>query len=199
MTDFCTVSDVENLLQITITGDADAEAACEQAIDSATEAIRNYTRQQIDRVSDEEITLDVWVPRWNIVLPELPVVSVGDVVEDDTTLTPGDDEDYVLAQYGQLIRRGRRWKVGPQILTITYTHGYETIPEDIADVCTALAARRYQMGLQTAEMEGVPVESKSIGDFSVSYAVGAGGMSSGAAGDLLRGEKEKLDKYRPGA
>lgn len=198
MPDFCAVSDVENLLQITIAGDDDKEAACEQAIERASEAIRNYTCQQIDYVADEAIVLDVWAPRWNLVLPELPVEDVDSVVEDGTTLEEGDDEDYVLAQYGQLIRRGRRWKVGPQIVTVVYTHGYETIPEDIADVCTALAARRYQLGLQTAEMEGVPVESKSIGDFSVSYAVGSGGINVGAAGDLLRAEKERLDKYRPG-
>lgn len=199
MADFCMVSDVENMLQIQIT-DADQTSSCERAITEATAAIKNYCNQYLERVIEEEITLDIWAPRWNLVLPEMPVISVANVVEDGEELTEGSDEDYVLANYGQLIRRGARWAVGPQIVTVIYTHGYETIPDDIVAVCARAASRVFQAGLRAAGEEGVPgVASKSLGDFSVSYSAAAGGegvMGVSGARMLLLSEKDILDKYR---
>jgi hypothetical protein len=204
MADFCTVDDVEELLQVEIS-DADQVASCERAITAATAAIRNYTRQYIERVVDDEITLDVGAPCWEIVLPEIPVISVSSVVEDDETLTAGRDEDYVLAQYGILRRMGQRWDAGPQILVVTYTHGYATIPDDIVDVCTRAAARMFQAGLRAAADDAVPgISGKSLGDFSVNYSSGAGGVGEGVMGvsasrALLLSEKDTLDYYKPGA
>lgn len=199
MADFCAVRDVEDLLQFEITTE-EHMASCARAIEEATAAIKNYCHQTIELVEDDEITLDVWAPRWNLVLPEMPVVSVASVVEDGETLVEGDDEDYVLAQYGQLIRRGARWEVGPQIVTVTYTHGYATLPDDVVAVCTRAAARAFQAGLRANEMEAVPgVASKSLGDFSVSYAAeGAaqGQMGVSGARMLLLSEKDMLDNYR---
>ena len=201
MANFCTISDLEKFLQVEIT-DADKIASCTRALAEATAAIRNYCHQYIELVEDEEITLDVWVPRWNIVLPEMPVVSVATVAEDGETLTEGSDEDYVLAQHGLLVRRGQRWVVGPQIVVVTYTHGYAEIPDDVCGVCTRAAARTYQAGLRSAEDGAVPgVAGKSLGDFSVSYSSGAGGVGEGVMGVsgsrmLLLSEKDILDRYR---
>lgn len=201
MADFCTVVDVEKLLQINIT-DADQIASCERAIEEATAAIKNYCNQEIEQHVDDEIAIDVWAPRWNIVLPQMPVISVASVVEDGETLVEGDDEDYMLAQYGQLVRRGARWAVGPQIVTVTYTHGYAMLPDDIVAVCTRAAARVYQAGLRASENGGISgVASKSLGDFSVSYTSGGGGVGEGVMGVsgsrmLLLSEKDMLDKYR---
>lgn len=201
MADFCTVANVEDLLQIEIT-DGDKIDSCERAITGATAAIRNYCHQHIELVEDDEITLDVWAPCWNIVLPEMPVVSVASVIEDGEALVAGTDEDYVLARHGQLVRRGARWTAGPQILTVVYTHGYDPIPDDIVDVCTRAAARVYQSGLRASEDEGVPgIASKQLGDFAVSYSSGGGGVGEGVMGVsgsrmLLLSEKDILDKYR---
>jgi len=203
MADLCAVSDVENLLQVEIDGDVDKVAYCQRAISEASAAIRNYCHQYIGLVEDESITLDVWAPRWNLVLPELPVVSVASVVEDGDTLTEGSDEDYVLAQYGQLIRRGRRWAVGPQIVVVTYSHGYDEIPDDVAAVCARAASRAYQAGLRAAEDEGIAgVVSKSLGDYAVSFGseatggVGQGLMGVSGARMLLLSERDVLSAYR---
>lgn len=200
MADFCTVKDVEELLNLTITGDAANVASCERAIVAVTEAIKNYCQQNIEEVKDDEITLDCDGGNM-LFLPELPVVSVANVVEDDKTLTVTDD--YILGQYGILHRVGQDWLSGTQIITVTYTHGYSTIPTDIKDVATRSAARVYQAGLRAKELSGITgVASLSLGDYSVSYGsehgggVGEGVMGVSASRVLLMSEKDILNRYR---
>ena len=199
---FCTQTDVEEFLQIEITG-ADKIASVNRAITEATSAIKNYTHQEIEETEDEEITLDSAGISRKLFLPELPVTEVSAVVEDDEELTAGSDEDYQLGQWGILHRVGSAWALGIQIITVTYTHGYETLPGDIVSVCTRAASRNYQAGLRSAEVDGVPgVAGESLGDHSVTYgAEGGGGMSEGVMGAsaarmLLLSEKDMLDKYR---
>jgi len=199
MADFCTVDDLIELLQIDIS-DADAVASAERAITEATAAIKNYCHQEIALVEDDEITLDVWARTHKLVLPQMPVISVASVVEDGETLTEGDDEDYVLVEHGILYRVGQFWAVGPQIVTVTYTHGYSEIPQNIVDICARAAARVYQAGLMSAATDGVPgISATSLGDYSVSYNLGQSGLGLlGVSGArlLLKSEKEILDLYR---
>jgi len=189
---FCTIQDVKDFLQI----DVD-EPSTARAIGAVTEEIKGYCHQQIERVTDDVYTFDVRPGRWNLILPDLPVISVSSVIEDGELLVI--DDDYKLALYGQLIRVGRRWASGVQIVAVTYTHGYETIPADIVDVATRAASRAYQAGLKAADAEGVPgVQAKSLGDFSVTFgAEGAEGvMGASAARALLLSEKDILNRYR---
>ena len=199
MADFCTVQDVENLLQIEIT-DADKIASCERAIAEATAAIRNYCHQYLEWVADDEITLDC-AGGTRVFLPELPVTEVSEVIEDGEILT--EDDDYKLGQHGILHRVNCDWEAGIQIITITYSHGYATLPDDIVAVATRAAGRVYQVGLRASDTEGVPgVSAKSLGDYSVSYAsevgggVGEGLMGVSGARMLLLSEKDILNKYR---
>jgi hypothetical protein len=187
------------LLQIEIASAVEI-AAAETAIRMATAAIQNYCGQVLALVEDEQITLDsAGGPR--LFLPELPVVSVAQVVEDGEILVV--DDDYKLGQYGILYRVDADWAAGIQIVTVTYTHGQDPIPDDAIDICTRAALRRYQAGLRAAEMDGVPgVASKSLGDYAVSYgseqSTGAGEavLGASAAPILLRSEKEVLSRYR---
>ena len=198
MADFCTIADLVALLQIEIEYD---NLSAQRAITEATAAIRNYCHQTIELVEDDEYTFDVRPARWNLLLPELPVVEVSTVVEDDETLDDGDD--YKLANFGQLVRVGRRWAAGIQIVTVTYSHGYATIPDDVVGVCTRAAARAYQAGLKSVDSLGVPgVTAKALGDFSVSFTSEAGGgvgeglMGVSGARMLLLSEKDVLNRYR---
>lgn len=204
MADFCTVGDVEEFLQLDIASDADKNTACERAITEATNAIKNYCRQELELSSDDEYTFDVASTRCTkLFLPELPVVSVASVVEDGETLTEGDDEDYQLGNHGILYRKGDYWAQGVQVVVVIYTHGYSTIPQDIVDVCTRAASRAYQAGLKASDADGVPgIASKSLGDYSVSFqaemggGVGEGVMGASASRMLLLSEKDVLNKYR---
>ena len=195
---FCSVVDLEQLLQIEITLAASIDSA-ERAILEASVAIQNYCRQQIEQEEDDEITLDSSGGR-RLFLPELPVTAVSSVVEDGVTLV--EDDDYKLGQHGILHRVGQDWAAGIQIVTITYTHGYALSPDDVVAICTRAAARAYQAGLKAAETEGVPgVTAMGLGDYSVSFGAEAGGGSGGVLGAsaapmLLRSEKELLNRYR---
>lgn len=196
MADFATPEDIEVFLQRPFQS-SEEEAAAERALTEATAAIRNYCRQYLELVEDEEITLDSKGGCW-LFLPELPVVEVSEVIEDDVTLTP--DDDYKLGQYGMLYRVGQLWCRGIQNVTITYTHGYEVLPDDIVAVCTRAASRAFQAGLRAADTDAVPgVASKSLGDFSVSYGSDTateGMMGASGARMLLLSEKDILNAYR---
>lgn len=193
---FCTVQDVADFLQIEV-----SEPSATRAIEAASAAIQNYCHQHLALVEDDEFTFDVPEGHSKIFLPELPVISVASVVEDGETLV--EDEDYKLGNWGILYRLNGNWASGVQIVTVTYTHGYEEIPDDIVDVATRAASRAYQAGLRAAELDGVPgVVAMSLGDYSVSFgAEGGGGVSEGiigasAARMLLLSEKDILNRYR---
>jgi len=192
---FCAKSDLEALIQTAI--DEAHETAATRAITEATAIIQNYCQQTLELTEDDELTLDSRGGR-RIVLPQRPVIEVASVVEDDEELTA--EDDYRLGQHGILYRLGRDWARGVQIITVTYSHGYETIPEDIKAICARAAARVYQAGLRMAETEGVPgIASVGLGDYTVSYATREGTdglLGISAAPVLLPSEKEVLDYYQ---
>jgi len=199
MADFAAVADIEAFLQLSITTPAQI-ASAEMALRDATAAIRNYCRQFLERVTGETITLDS-SGGVRLFLPELPVLSVSSVVEDGETLII--DDDYKLGQHGILHRIATTWTAGIQIVTITYSHGYTIIPDDIMAVCVRAASRAYQAGLKAADSAGIPgIASKSLGDFSVSFQSEAGGgtsegvLGASAARLLLLSEKDILNAYR---
>lgn len=73
-------------------------------------------------------------------------------------------------------------------VSITYTHGFVTIPDELKDLVCSVAAR---LGASTgaAGMEA-GIRSESIDDYSVTYAAEALTMAS----DLLDGEKVVLQQ-----
>lgn len=197
MAQFCTVADLEAFLQLTIPASLTASAT--RAIEEASAAIANYCRQQLEEVEDDELTFDVAAGCNRLFLPELPVTAVVSVEEDGETLA--EDDDYKLGQHGILYRVGQNWYPGVQTVTVTYTHGYATLPQDVIDVATRAAARAYQAGLRASSLEGVPgVQAESLGDHSVTYNPEAGGgdsmLGASAAPLLLRSEMRILDRYR---
>ena len=198
MTDFCTVSQIEAFLQLTVP--AGKLASAQRAIREATVAIKNYCGQVIEQVDHDTLVLDVVERCTRIYLPELPVLSVDEVLEDTDLLVETDD--YKLGQHGVLYRMGGyTWLCGVQAVTVEYSHGYATIPEDIQVVATRAAARAYQAGLRADEVEGVPgITSKTLGAFSVAFGgEGAqeGVLGASAAPLLLKSERMVLDRYRP--
>lgn len=166
-------------------------------LDLATGAIQGYTGQTISRVTNDEVVL---VGNWGstLTLPERPAVAPTAVAIGDTALTA--DTDYVFDGRWTLHRGTKVDGVlsvnGPDYLingwgdwggpgaqvTVTYTHGFATIPNDIKGVCLALAAR------SLASPDGV--NSESVGSYSVSYS------RSGGAVSLLAEEQRLLDSYR---
>lgn len=198
MAEFCTIADMAAFLQITIPADSEAAA---RAILEASAAIQNHCRQQLALVEDEAYIFDVPGYRTKLFLPELPVTEVSAVVENGTALVA--DDDYKLGRGGILYRLGGYyWYPGVQTVTVTYSHGYATIPQDVKDICVRAASRSYQSGLKAAQEEGLPgVQATQLGDYSVTYAEpasgsGGGGLGASAAPLLLPSEMRVLGPYR---
>lgn len=192
---FCTISDLENLLHLSIPTEKIPSA--EAAIAAATQAIKNYTCQTISQVVDDAITLD-GNGKTRLFLPELPVTGITSVTVDGSSLVDG--TDYKLGMYGVLYRLGGYvWTAGIANIEVVYSHGYASIPDDIVNVCARAAARAYQAGLRAEELGGVAVQSLGLGDYQVAF--GAENHGEGYAGvsgvrPLLLSEKDLLNRYR---
>lgn len=197
MADLAVLADVELIILRPIT-DADEVAAVNFALAVVSNAVRDYCEQYLERVSGETITLNSSGGKV-LLLPELPVISVTSVRESGTLLTV--DTDYqVDGGNGLLVRKWRNWTAGVRNIQVTYTHGYNPIPDVITGVVARAASRLFQAGLRAEETGGVlGIASKSLGDFSVSYAAeGAAEGSMGASGArvLTLSEKDLLNPYK---
>jgi hypothetical protein len=97
-----------------------------------------------------------------VLLPEIPVVAVSHV---DVLTVDGVDtgwteytERYVWSRTGTIrVVPSPRWPRTPGSVRVTYTHGYETIPSDLASVAVSLAARlaTNPVHLQSQQVGGV--------------------------------------------
>lgn len=126
----------------------------------AQSAIRTYCGWHVAPSIEETLVLDgrgsahLW-------MPSLHVTDVSEVIDEDATLTT---EDYDWSESGYLERRnGLVWSTRPRQVSVTLTHGYEDVPEDLIGVAVARAARtasspagvkREQAGSMSIEREG---------------------------------------------
>ena len=159
----------------------------------ASGMVRRYTRQEITRTVDDVVVLPgVW--GHTLPLPQRPVESVKSVVFGNATAPAtswklvGDDlfigsgsyqPDYGYINNSQTAlwgpagsvmgpsATGANWQ-GPQTqVTVTYTHGYADVPQDIVNEVAGMVA------LQLSTSVGVTRER--IGGYQVEYLRGEGG------------------------
>lgn len=150
----------------------------------ASARIRSYCRWHIYPNITEEITLNGSGSRF-LMLPSLHVTDVNAVTEDAVTLAT---TEYEWSQDGQL------WKASPwtghfRAVTVDYDHGHELLPEDVRDVCIALAVR--------LPKEDTAATAEQAGGVSRQY----GGLLSGQAAvsaPFTAAELVTLDRYRIG-
>jgi hypothetical protein len=147
-------------------------AAADLALASASAAIRRWTRQSITRVVDDVVTLRV-IDCGELVLPQRPVVSVSEVKVNALILN-----DWVLSG-DRLLRTGGWHRLpgtttypDPGLVQVTYTHGWEEIPDEVRAVCLDLAS-------STASNPSM-LRQETIDDYSRTFAsesLGVGGLS----------------------
>lgn len=157
-----------------------------RALEDASGIFRSLARQSISKVEDDVVELaGTWSRRlW---LPERPVLDV-------TALAITDSQGYSTTYALSGVRWSRRGLLrivgchfgGPDATVhLTYSHGYEEVPDDVRSTVLKMAAR------QIANPEDV--QSEAIGSYSVTYDPAVTGAAAGLSSQELR----VIKKYRP--
>lgn len=184
MAQFATVTEFKTLLG-KLTLEARDEDAIALILQLASASIQNYTRQDIELVAGDVVKLrggyssDLW-------LPQRPVTAVTTVqIGSGAALSSG---AFGWDRMGLLRRLSGNWiadnwsGANADVITVTYSHGYATIPDDIKGVCLSLAVRKWENPAGIGETTGE-------GDPGLSFARQTGFV-------LTAGEKKILDRYR---
>jgi hypothetical protein len=168
----------------------------------ASARIQSEACQRLELVTDDEVHL---IGNYSAVLllPELPVLDVSAV----TVRSGWGIGSSIVIPSGQILweRRGlvQRRLVGVEIngpyvpyggwggpyatVDVTYSHGYEVLPDDVRGACLAMAARAWE------NPDGAIVQSESVdGAMSASYAPP---VTTGV--QLTEEERKTIRRYRP--
>ena len=171
------------LLQDRLQTDFDTldRARAENLLDSATGIIKREARQFIEQVVDD---VEVFPASSSsvLLLPELPVTAVSSVVAGSNPLTLTDDY-LVDFTAGLLSVRYPAWLRWQDDVTVTYTHGYATVPDDLVAICVEMAARAW--------INPRGVLSEQIGTYSARFVNTKPGLV------LLEHEEHIVRSYRP--
>lgn len=198
-----TVADLEAAMQVT--AGALPAASADLAIRRASARVRRYTQQDITLVTDETIELPggertLRLPQFPLIVDAghlLTVVEVAEFGGVDWDAVEGRD----YSRLGNELTRGYPWQEPTRLMgwpynrpagvwapkvRVTYSHGYDEIPDDIVDVVLDLA---------TMNMTNpANLRSEAIDDYSRTYASESIGNAK-----LARGHKEDLRPYRRSA
>lgn len=155
MVALATPSDLAVYTQLPI-DDSDASALA--LLDMASDQVRDYLQQQIDYVVDDVVTLDPVLTSTTalVILPEMPVSSVSLVeysLDGGTTWataqknsynTPG---DYIVSREQGIVQSvmfpSITWPRDPDSWRITYTHGFQVLPNTIKMIVLEQAGQQY--------------------------------------------------------
>lgn len=190
---------VEDLSAITGTTVSDTDLITAIALDSGCDAVRSYIGQMINYVEDDIEELD-GNGRLKVRLRERPIRNITSVVVEGVELAPG--TGYNLRD--SVIRRtdGIAFPYGFGNVVVTYSHGWDAIPDDSAGddvlvpadlrLVALLSARRVYTAV--GMVAGQP-SSETIGSYSYSMSTAAVAES---ASQLFKAETDVLDRYRIG-
>lgn len=212
---FCTAADVETFALIDFHSDLETHLT-NDLIPLVEDAIREYVGYDIDYATHTQTLTGNQTKE--LFLDERPVISITSVTEDGSTLTYGNQEDYIWYDNGRLRRVGSRWSFAyPDNIVVTYTAGYDTgggygltLPRAFRYVTARAAARMLESELVlSAQQEAGQIvaqsssqvsnftaaDSESLGDYSINY-VGNIGMNTISI--LAGSDMQILGKYRKG-
>ncbi|KMS71768.1 mobile element protein [Streptomyces leeuwenhoekii] len=137
-----------------------------QALAAASSRFRGAVRHPVTAVTGDVVTVD-GTGRESVPLPAAPVTAVSEVRLDGALLAEA--ADFSWSSDGYLRRLGGQvWPDRLRCIQVTYSHGYEVVPEDIAEVVIDQARALYTVlpGVQTRQVGGQSVT------FGVQAAIG---------------------------
>lgn len=184
-----TVADLAASLGRTFTPAQEMQA--QSLLDQASSIVRAYVRQDITHAT----TTDTFTMRRAdplrhgcggvVTLPQRPIESVASVSVDGTATS-----DWWL-DGTELMTRAWSWAHPPAAhmpprVEVTYTHGWDPVPGDIAAIVMQAATR--------VMVNPSGIRSETVGGESVTYLIPATGENLGVL--LSRTEMKVLDRYR---
>lgn len=212
---FCTAADVEAFALIDFSSDLENHLTNE-LIPLVEDAIREYVGYTVDYGTYTDTFSGNQTREY--FLDERPVNSVTSVVEDGTTLTYGNQEDFLWYSNGRIRRIGSRWSFAyPDNVSVTYTAGYNTgggvgpaLPNNFRVVTARASARLLESALVlSAQQEPdeivaqkpsasqvsnfIATDSESVGDYQINY---VGNLAMNSVSILSGADLAMLGKYK---
>lgn len=178
MTQLATAEDVEAVL-----GSPVDPTTADRLSEMASAVVERYCRRGFSLVEDDEIVVSV--TDGVLRLPAPPVVEVTSIVDPDGSTV--DPDTYTVTLASGLVTldwttvdwcppfHTRGWACGDY--EITYTHGYDPVPDDVVFVVASMVAR------QITNPQGY--SSETLGDYSFTGA--SGGLTISADDKALLG------------
>lgn len=185
MEPLATSLDIENHLGRLLTDDE--LARIDAVLADASAAVRSYTGQDFTASTTTE---RLRVRRGSIVLPQRPTSAVAAVEDLNANGLPyqWDGLDRLLLTISNLDSFSFvPWSRPIAVVDVTYTHGYDPIPDDIVGVVCSIVTRA--LGRRP---EDAGIQQESIAGYS--YTVGSAAAQGGFG--MLPDEKAVLDRYR---
>lgn len=139
-------------------GASGSDEAMDLALRRASARVRRYTRQDITLVTDETVELPggervLRLPQYPLVVDSGHLLTVVEVADfGGVEWTAVEDRDY--SRLGNELTRGYPWQAPTRLMgwpwnrtqgvwapkvRVTYSHGYDEVPDDIVDVVLDLA------------------------------------------------------------
>ncbi|MET4780813.1 hypothetical protein [Glaciihabitans sp. UYNi722] len=150
-----------------------SDSSASLMLDIASGMVRDFLQQDISLVTDDVVELDP-LPSGFAMLNEFPIVDVSLVESFDgtvwsTAVLPAYSVSKRTGVIRSIIGQGVTWPYGAATWRVTYTHGFETVPDSIIGVVLGVAARAYS--------SPASIESERIGGYQVKYSMQADGFS----------------------
>jgi hypothetical protein len=158
-------------------------------LDQASGAVRRFCRQTLSLVVDDEVVV-LSTGTTFLELAERPVLEVTEV----EVLTTGAEGSWAAGAFtwdgaGQLHRvDGLTWGQRYDPVAITYTHGFDPIPADLAGLVAAKVAQT----IAGNEANPGGLRSLQTGAMSETYSNAAGNVASLGAAALTADERDYL-------
>lgn len=190
---------------LTAAGASGSADAMDLALRRASARVRRYTRQDITFVADETVELSggervLRLPQYPLVVDGGHLLTVVEVADfSGVEWTAIEDRDY--SRLGNELTRGYPWQAPTRLMgwpwnrpqgvwapkvRVTYSHGYDEVPDDIVDVVLDLATMNLTNPGNLREV--------AIDDYRQVFASETIGGAR-----LSKSHKEDLRSYRRGA
>ena len=153
MTQFATAQELADRLETEFS--AADESRADGLLTRVSGLVQAEARQVIERVEDDEFVF-YGIRETSVLLPERPVVSVSSVTIDGEPLEVNWtlDGDHLVHRFG--------WPLQARVV-VTYTHGYEPVPDAIKEVVLGAVVRGW--------VNPGNVMSERLGQAQMTYAV----------------------------